>query len=75
MRGYVHRGHVLRGFVIHSPDTERCPALPVIGRIAANANYHRRQNRLQHPQDVDFDMNNDHIQDQFLHRDIHVEEV
>ncbi len=41
--------------------------------IAANANYHRRKNRPQHPQNLNFDIIHDHIPDNFLRRDIHVE--
>ena len=57
----------------HVLDTAPCPALPSIGRIAANANYHRRKNRPQHPQNLNFDIIHDHIPDNFLRRDIHVE--
>ena len=31
--------------------TQLCPALPALERMAANANYHRRRHRPQHPQD------------------------
>ena len=54
-------------------DTQPCPALPALERIAANANYHRRRNRPQHPQDLAFQLNNNHIPDEFLRRDIHVD--
>ena len=57
----------------YGTDTQPCPALPALERIAANANYHRRRNRPQHPQDLAFQLNNNHIPDEFLRRDIHVD--
>ena len=39
-------------------DTTPCPALPSIAIIAANANYHRRKNRPQHTQNLNFKQNN-----------------
>ena len=55
------------------PDNEPCPALPSITRLAADANYHRCRNRPQHLQDLDFQLNMDHIPDNFLRWDIRVE--
>ena len=36
--------------------TQPCPALPALDRMAANANYHWRRNRPQHPQDLAFEV-------------------
>ena len=52
--------------------TQPCPALPAFERMAANANYHRRRNRPQHPQDLAFLLKAEHIPENFLRRDINV---
>ena len=36
--------------------TQPCPALPPLDKMAANANYHWRRNRPQHPQDLAFEV-------------------
>ncbi|KAK2153517.1 hypothetical protein LSH36_294g02022 [Paralvinella palmiformis] len=42
--------------------------------MAANANYQRRRNRPQHPQDLAFELNSGHIpNDNFLRRDVNVD--
>ena len=67
-------GEIVGGMIAEFvPDNEPCPALPSITRLAANTNYHRRRNRPQHPQDLDFQLNMDHIPENFLRRDIRVE--
>ena len=57
------------------PINAPCPALPSMTRLAANANHHRRKNRPDHPRDLDFELLQDHIPDDFLQADIHVDDA
>ena len=67
-------GEIVGGMIAEFvPDNKPCPALPNITRLAGNANYHRRRNHPQRPQDLDFQLNMDHIPDNFLRWDIPVE--
>ena len=52
--------------------TQPCPALE---RMAANVNYHQRRHRPQHPQDLAFPLYVAHIPDDFLRRDVKVDDA
>jgi hypothetical protein len=49
-----------------------CPAMKSITNLAANANYRRRRNRPAHPQELDFELLEEHIPEGFLQKDITV---
>ncbi len=49
-----------------------CEALPKLDRLARNANYHRQKNRPHDPNDLDFILDNSHVPESFLRKDIMV---
>ena len=65
-------GDLLTEFV---DATQPCPAVPDLERMAANANSHRRRHQPQHPQDLAFPLNVAHIPDDFLRRDVKVDDA
>jgi hypothetical protein len=52
------------------PDDVPCPALQQTDYIARNANNHRQKLRPKDPVDLDFALNDEHIPDNFLRKDI-----
>ena len=49
-----------------------CPALPSIGNLARAANRNRHGTRPRHPTDLTFDIQQDHVPEDFLRADIQV---
>ena len=57
----------------HVPADEPLPALPTVDTMQHNANYHRRKQRPKHPRDLDFDIQDEHVADDFMRRDLRVD--
>ena len=49
------------------------PALPTVDTMQHNANYHRRKKRPRHPQDLDFDIQDKHVAEDFMRCDLRVD--
>jgi len=54
------------------PRKAPCPALPSLKNIARAANRRRHRHRPRHPKTLDFDVQEEHVPEQFIRGDIHI---
>ncbi|KAK2167497.1 hypothetical protein LSH36_27g09046 [Paralvinella palmiformis] len=69
----ISAGSILQDLIQqYLPDNEPCPTFKLADYIARNANNHHQKLRPKDPVDLDFVLNDEHVPDNFLRKDVTV---